>query len=84
MSKNNFPKEISDLIGKIESLDFVTDKEIASVNPRNNNNNTLNFNTKCRIYFANINLRANHYKLYIWVKGNCPNPKYEKQIKKLF
>lgn len=86
MSQNNFPKELSDLIGRIESLNFVTDKEVASVTPKCNGNfnNTLNFNNKSRVYFANVNLGVNHYKLYIWVKGNRPNPKYEKQIKKLF
>jgi len=86
MSQNNYPKEISDLIDKIKSLNFVTDKEIASINPRNcrNHNNTLNFNNKFRVYFANVNLGANYYKLYIWVKGNRPNPKVEKEILRYF
>ena len=46
MPQNNFPKELSDLIGRIESLNFVTDKEVASVNPKcnRNSNNALNFN----------------------------------------
>ena len=87
MPNKNYPKESSELVRKIEGLDFVNRKvEIESVERVNsrNFNNTLIYNKNIEKYIANVTCCENNNKISIPVKGNRPNPKYEKKLKKLF
>jgi len=87
MLNNNYPKESSELIKKIEAIDFVDGKvEIESVGKLNarNFNNTLLYNKNMGRYIANVSCCGNNYKLSIPINGNKPNPKFEKKLKKVF
>ena len=81
---HNLPIESSELIKKIMELDFVSGAHIESMNSvcAGNFNNTLNY--KDGKYNAKVNLGGHCYKLSIDIKGNRPNPRYEKLIKKCF
>lgn len=85
MEKNDYPKEASQLIKKIEGLGFAGAK-IESINKLNskNFNNTLIYNKNENKYLANISCGGNNYKISIPINGNRPNPKYEKKLKKVF
>ena len=87
MSNNDYPKEASELVKKINELDFVGGgvkiESVGKINSRTFNN-TLTFNKCIKKYIANVSCCANNYKLSIPVKGNRPSPKYEKQLKKIF
>ena len=87
MSNNGYPKESSDLIKRIEGLDFVNGNvEIESVGKLNsrNFNNTLIYNKSAGKYIANVSCCGNNYKLSIPINRNRPNPKFEKNLKKVF
>jgi len=85
MSNQNHSKESSKLVEKIKSLDFVTNAEINSVTNLTCRNfkSTLSYH-KTGWYVANVSLCGHNYKVLIEVKGNRPNPKYEKRLKKVF
>ena len=82
---NGFSKESSELIRKLRELDFVNETHTESVNLLNSHNyeNTLIYNKKTEKYIASVRVGGRKYTIPIKVKGNKPNPKYEKQIKKL-
>lgn len=84
MANNNYPVKSSELIKKIKGLDFVTDANIESMNGicTKNFNNSLEY--KNNGYIAKVNLKGHSYKVLIEIKGNRPNPRYEKLIKKCF
>ena len=86
MSNNNHSKESSQLLKKITDLEFVNSAEINSVKnlTRGNFKTTINYHKISKWYVANINFWGHNYKVFIEVKGNKPNPKYEKQLKKIF
>ncbi len=87
MSGNNYPKESSELVEKLEALDFVNGSvEIESVGKLNsrNFNNKLIYNKSAGKYIANVSCCGNSYKISIPVNGNRPNPKFERKLKKVF
>ena len=85
-NRNFFPKESSELINKITQIGVVRSAHIESYNSINSKNyeNRIYFNKEILGYIMNINFKGHHYKVLASIDGNKPNPKFEKQIKKLF
>ena len=75
-----------ELTKKMMSLEFVLNTQVDSVNKitSGNFNNTFEYNKNLKKYLANINYCGNNFKVLIKVKGDKPNPKYERKLKKLF
>jgi hypothetical protein len=86
MAINNYPVESSELIKKIRKLEFVKYAHTETVNGicTKNFNNSLIYNKENNGYVAKVNLNGHSYKVLIEIKGNRPNPRYEKLIKRCF
>lgn len=86
MAIKNYSSESSELIKKIRKLDFVKDAHTEGVNGicTKNFNNSLDYKKEINTYIAKVNLKGSSYKIIIEIKGNRPNPRYEKLIKRCF
>lgn len=79
MLHNGYAKGGSDLVNKIEELDFVTRAEILSPNGRIKD--SIGYNKNLESYVAYVSNGKTNYKISIVVKGIKADPKLEKKIK---
>jgi hypothetical protein len=86
MAIKNYPVESSELIKRIRKLDFVKNARTESMNGIcwKTFNNSLEYKKEINTYIAKINLNGYSYKVFIEIKGNRPNPRYEKMIKRCY